>query len=88
MLILIFLLGKNCFAEGQAGMSEFYVALYGLAFVLYTLTGGGLLIIIRQKIGYKNTLWTKVFAFAIALVAAIVFFLIDDFYFLPIFWGS
>ncbi|MBL1279421.1 MAG: hypothetical protein COA33_004080 [Fluviicola sp.] len=86
--VLLFFFVNPCYAEGQSGMAEFYMTLYCLTFGFYTFTIGGLILLLRKILGLKNSKTVRWIAFGIGFSLSIVFYLIDDFYFLPIFWGD
>ncbi|MCB9361017.1 MAG: hypothetical protein H6587_06380 [Flavobacteriales bacterium] len=86
--ILIFFSINICLAEGQTGMAEFYMILYGLTFCFYIISIGSFILLIRKFLGKKNSKTIKLIAFGFGVLFSIIFYLIDGFYFLPIFWGD
>ena len=86
-IILLLFLANPCFAEGQAGMTEFFVIIYSLSFCFYIITIGGIILLIRKILGLRNSKIVILIAFGIGLLLSILFYLIDSFYFIPIFWG-
>jgi len=85
-LLLFCIFTSPCHAEGQVGMAEFYMILYCLTFAFYTFSFGGLILLFRKELGFKNSKTVKWIAFGIGFLLSVLFYIIDDFYFLPIFW--
>lgn len=88
--ILFVILILNSFvvlAEGQSGMKEYYFVLYLITSICYILIAGSLILLIRKVLKKANTKKTKLIAFTIGAIFTFIFYLIDEFYFLPIFWG-
>ena len=85
-ILFSFLSVRLCLAEGQTGLAEFYIIVYILTFIFYTVVGGGLILFIRSKIGLKNSRKVSILSFTLSFIAAIIFYLIDSFHFLPFFW--
>lgn len=80
LFFLLFFFSLNtCFAEGQTGMAEFYMVLYSLTFCFYILTIGGVILLTRKWLGFKNSKTVKWIAFGIGFLLSVLFYLIDNF---------
>ena len=68
IFILLLFLVNPCYAEGQTGMVELYIILYGLTFCFYIFIIGGLILLFRKVLGFKSSNGVKWMAFVIGFV--------------------
>jgi peptidoglycan/LPS O-acetylase OafA/YrhL len=83
---LFILTSKLCFAEGQNGLIEFMYVMYGLSFIFYTLVGGRLILFVRKRLKYENPRNVKLISYGTAFLLAVLFYILDDMAFLPLYW--